>query len=312
MISDILQTTFLVGLLISMIRISTPILLAALGELVTEHAGILNLGVEGNMLMGALVGFITALNTDSLWLGVGAAILAGGAMGLIMAFAAATLKVSQTLTGLALNLFASGITFYWYRVSFPTLDAIPTLRVFPPVEIPLLSKIPFLGEIVFKQYMLSFIALLMVPAVWFFLYRTKLGLQLRCLGENPRAVDTKGVNINRLQYGAVIFGGMMAGIGGAYLTLAYSGLFVADVTAGRGWMALVAVIAGNWKPGRIMIATSIFGLLEGLQLQLQGVGVDLPYQIFLALPYVVAIVFLVGGRIRARAPLSLGVPYSRD
>ncbi len=314
MISDIFQVAFIVSILAGMLRATTPILFAALGELVTERSGVMNMGIEGTMLMGAFVGFLVAHNTGSLWVGVGASLVAGVVMGLIMAVMASTLKVDQVVAGLALNLLSSGITFYWYRVAFQGRDIqnIPTVSTFQTIKLPLLSEIPYLGEFLFSQYALTYLALLMVPATWFFLYRTKYGLQIRCLGENPRVIDMRGVNVTRLQYGAVIFGGMMAGVGGGFLTLVSTGLFVPEITAGRGWLALVMVMAGNWRPLRIMIAALIFGLLDSFQLHVQGIGGDLPYQVFLALPYIVGIVLLIGGRIRSEAPLSLGIPYSRD
>lgn len=314
MISDFTTAAFIVSLLSGMVRVATPILFAALGELVTERSGVLNLGVEGTMLMGAFVGFLAAFRTGSLWLGVLAALIAGGMMGLIMAFMASTLKVDQIVTGLALNLFAAGVSFYWYRVAFQGSEIrnIPTVISFRALKIPLLSEIPVLGEILFSQSALTYLALAMTVAVWFFLYRTKHGLQIRGVGENPRAIDMKGVSVSRLRYLAVIFGGLMAGVGGAYLSLVSVGLFVPGMTAGRGWLALVVVIAGNWKPFRILLAAMIFGLLDSFQLLVQGTGGDLPHQIFLALPYVAAIVLLIGGRIRSRAPLALGTPYRRD
>ncbi len=314
MSSGIFETTFIVGVLAGMVRVATPVLFAALGELFTERSGVLNLGVEGCMLMGGFMGFLVAFMTDSLWAGVAASMVGGAAMGLIMAFMSSTLKVDQIVTGLSLNLFASGITFYWYRVVFRSSEIVnvPTIAPFRPVKIPILSEIPYLGELLFSQYALTYIVLIMVPATWFLLYRTKVGLHLRCLGENPRVLDMRGVNVTRLQYQGVIFGCMLAGLGGGFLTMVSVGLFVPGITAGRGWLALVIVIAGNWKPQRILGAALVFGFLESLQANLQGFGEGLPYQIFLALPYIVAIILLISGRTRSEAPLSLGMPYIRE
>ncbi len=314
MLNELLTVTFLVSLLSAMVRIATPIIFAALGELITERSGILNLGVEGMMLMGAFVGFVATYRSGSLWFGVLAALLAGGALGLLMAFMSSSLKVDQTVTGLALNIFASGLAFYGYRVAFKDFvnENLPTVQTFKVVEIPLLSKIPVLGETLFSQHVLTYLALLMVPVIYFFLYRTRFGLELRCLGENPRAVDMRGVNIHLYQYLAVMFGGMMAGLGGAFLTLASAGLFVPDIAAGRGWIAIAIVIFGGWKPFPILGAAMFFGLLDSLQLQVQGVGIHFPYQLLLALPYVLTIVALVVSRNRQGAPLSLGIPYTRE
>lgn len=314
MLSEFFQSVIVISVLAAMIRISTPLLLAALGEMVSQRAGILNLGVEGTMLMGAFAGFLAAEQTGNLWLGALTAIIAGGLMSLIMVFMASTLKVNQTVTGLSLNLLASGMTLYSYRVVYAEFDPsqVPIISLFDEVSIPLLSEIPFLGEILFSQRVLTYIALLMVPVIWFFLFRTRYGLVVRSLGENPRAADLRGINIVRYQYPAVIFGGMMAGLGGSFLTLGSSVKFVPEISAGRGWLALVIVIAGNWRPTRILIAALLFALLDAIQLQVQGVGVQIPYQILLALPYVFAIVAMIGSRSLSLKPGALGVPYQRE
>ena len=314
MLNDILTISFLISLLSGMLRIATPIIFAAIGELVTERSGILNLGVEGTMLMGAFVGFVATYRSSSLWIGVLAAVLAGGVMGLLMAFMSSSLKVDQTVTGLALNIFGSGLAFYGYRVAFKDFvsENLPTVQTFKVIEIPLLSRIPVLGLTFFTQHMLTYLALLLVPLVYFFLYRTKYGLELRCLGENPRAVDMRGINIHLYQYLAVMFGGMMAGLGGAFLTLASAGLFVPDIAAGRGWIAIAIVIFGGWRPFPILAAALFFGLLDSFQVQVQGIGIHFPYQLLLALPYVLTIVAIVVSRNRQGAPLSLGIPYNRE
>lgn len=311
--TNILTVTVFISLLSATVRMATPVLLAALGELVTERSGVQNLGVEGMMLMGAYIGFMVGNKTDSLLLAVAGAILAGMLMSLIMAFMANTLKVDQTVTGLALNLFASGLSFYWYRVAYKELGGqMPTTRIFGLAPIPILSKIPVIGEIFFSQTFLTYLAFLLVPVIWFFLYRTREGLLIRALGENPQAIDVKGVNVTKMRYLAVLFGGIMAGLGGSFLTLASVGMFVPEISAGRGWLAIVIVIAGNWIPFRILIAALIFAFLDAFQLQMQGLGVQLPYQIFLALPYLFAILALVMSRAKSQAPRSLGVPYSRE
>ncbi len=172
---------------------------------------------------------------------------------------------------------------------------------------------PFIGEVFFSQYALTYIAFILVaPAVFYYLYRTKYGLTLRCIGENPEAVDMKGVRIARYQYLALVFGGMMSGAGGAFLTLASAGLFVPDMTGGRGWIAFALVIFGDWKPFRILIGTLFFGFLETFQQQMQGLGVQFPHQFLLALPYLFTIIATIIGRRRSGAPIALGIPYRRD
>jgi simple sugar transport system permease protein len=313
LITDILQGTIIISMLASMVRIAAPILLAALGELVTEKAGILNLGVEGIMLTGAFIGFLVAYQTNSIPIALVVASLAGGLMGLLMVFMAATLKVNQVVSGLALNLLASGLTFYWYRVVFANMEgATPTIVTMKVAKIPLLSQIPVLGEVLFSQHPLTYFAIIMVPLIWYFINKTKYGLEIRCLGEDPRSIDIKGINVTRRQYFSVIFGGLMGGLGGAFLTICSAGLFLPDMSAGRGWLAIVVVIAGNWKPFRILLAALAFSFFDAFQLQAQSLGVHFPYQILLALPYIMAIVLLVTSRAKSEAPGRLGVPYLRE
>jgi simple sugar transport system permease protein len=314
MFTQFLQGAMLISLLAMMIRISTPVLLAALGELVTEKSGVMNLGVEGIMLTGAMVGFLVVERTASFPLAVVAALLGGALMGLLFSFLAITMRLNQTVVGLGLNLLASGLTFYLYRISYNVEDTmeIPRIEVFQNIPIPLLSDIPFIGPILFNQNILTYFAFLMVPAIWFFLYRTRMGLLIRGLGEHPRAVDVKGISVERYRYYATVFGGMMAGLGGSFLTIGSSGIFVQEISAGRGWLAIVIVIAGNWQPVRIMLASLIFALLDAFQLQVQAIGIQIPYQVLLALPYVAAIIALMGTRTGSIPPESLGEPYSRE
>lgn len=309
---DLFQETVLISIFAATIRIATPLILAALGELITEKAGILNLGVEGTMLMAAFAGFAGSFMTGNTLAGLALAMVAGGLMSFLMVFMAATLKVEQVVTGLALNMLAAGMSLYIFKVYFETLS-LPTAEVMPFLPIPFLSDIPWLGPIFFQQKGLTYLAFLMVPAVWFFLYRTKWGLEIRALGENPKVIDTKGMSVSLRQYGAVILGGLLVGAGGAFVTIGSVVRFVPDITAGRGWLALVIVIAGNWRPAGILIAALVFAFLDALQLQIQGIGIQMPYQIFLALPYVLAIVLMVlkSRRGRSEKPTRLGVPYFR-
>jgi general nucleoside transport system permease protein len=314
MLEQIFQTAMLISLFSMTIRVATPVLLAALGELIAERSGVMNLGVEGTMLSGAFIGFVLLDKTASFPLAIVGAILAGGLMGALMAFMAVSMKLNQTVVGLGLNLLASGLTFYLYRISYAvegTME-IPRIEIFQTIAIPLLSDIPFLGPILFNQNILTYFAFLMVPVTWFVLYRTRIGLLIRGLGEHPRAVDVKGISVDKYRYLSVVFGGMMAGLGGAFLTIGSSGIFVQEISAGRGWLAIVIVIAGNWRPGRIMFASLIFALLDAFQLQVQAIGIQIPYQILLAMPYIFAILLLMGTRARSVPPESLGEPYSRE
>ena len=310
--SEFFQEAVLVSVLAATVRIATPLLLAALGELVAERAGILNLGVEGTMLMSAFSGFVFTYVSGSLYVGLLMAVLTGMGMAFIMVFMAATLKVEQVVTGLSLNLLAIGFSAYLYKAVFGEHGGdLPTVPVFQAVEIPLLSAIPYLGEILFSQKGLTYLAFIMVPVVWFLLYRTKYGLEIRCIGENPKVIDTKGLSVTGRQYAAVLFGGAMSGLGGAFVTIGSTERFVPEITAGRGWLAIVIVIAGNWRPKWIMVAALVFAFLEAFQLQAQGLGLQVPYQVFLALPYVVAILVMVLNRQRSEEPQHLARPYFR-
>jgi ABC-type uncharacterized transport system permease subunit len=314
MLETLLQAGILLSILVATIRIASPILLAALGELITERSGIMNLGLEGTMLFAAFIGFLTAEKLHSLPLAILLACLAGALFSLILAFMAISLQVDQTITGLAINLLASGLTLFWFRIAYLKLTSADTPLINPlqPVKIPFLANIPVLGQIFFSQNVLTYLAFVLVPVVWFFLYRMKLGLQIRSLGEDPRAADMAGIQVTRLRYFAVIIGGLMAGLAGAFVSIGSVERFFPDMTAGRGWLAIVIVISGNWKPSRILIASLVFAFLDAFQLQVQAVGVQVPYQVLLALPYVLAIMVMIIAKVRSVAPESLGAPYVRE
>ena len=314
MLSDILQSGLIISILATAVRMGTILLLAALGELIVERAGVLNLSVEGMMRSGAFGGFIGAYYTNSLWLGVLSAILAGLLVSALFGLLAIILQIDQTVSGLTVNIFAAGLTFYLYRALFPNVGAtnIPALKPFSVFQIPFLSDIPIIGKILFSQYALSYLAFFLMLLVAFYLYRTKSGLILRTLGENPRVVDMKGINVMRYRFLAVLFGGMMAGLAGSFITLASVGIFVADITSGRGWLAIAIVIFGDWKPVKILWASLFFGFIDALQMQLQALGVQLPFQLFLAMPYILTTVAVFLARKRSGAPLALGVHYVRE
>ena len=313
--SDLLSSGIIVAMLAATLRISTPLILASFGELVVQRSGIWNLGIEGTMLMGAFVAYTVAIATGSLWLGAAAAIVAGAAMNMIMAVCGTTFKLNQFVVGLGMNLFAGGTTLFLYREAATAAggETLPSLRTFDDVMLPGLSQIPYLGEIFFSQQLLTYFAFLMVPAVWFFLYHTRYGLEIRSLGENPKALDTKGMSVAKRQYAALAFGGSMTGLAGAFLVLSLTDRFVPGMTGGRGWLAFVIIIAGRWKPWPILLVVLGFAALEAFQLQAQGVGVAIPYQVLLALPYVVAIIAMMTVRSSSSAqPEHLGVPYHRE
>ena len=312
--ANFFEYTIIVSLFVGMLRTAMPIVYAAMGELVAERAGILNLGLEGMILLGAFVGFMVAYFSGSLWLGVAAAVLAGALLGAFIAFVVATLRVDQIMAGLAINLLIGGLTSFGFRLAFRTMGGenpavISTFGVF---KIPLLSQIPFFGEVLFSQHALTYIGLLLVPVISVFLYRTRYGLELRAVGDNPRAVDMKGVSVTLRQYLALMFAGALAAIGGDFLCLASTGIFVPLISNGRGWLAIALVIFGNWRPRWILFGALFFGLIDSVQLSLQTLGVSLPYQLLLASPYLLTIMALVVYRSRSHRPLWLGVPYYRE
>ena len=291
---DFFTASVLIGVLLATIRIATPLLLAALGEMVCESSGILNLSLEGTMTMGAFTGFLIAGQTGSIWAGLAGAALGGAALSLLMALLTVTVKVNQVVAGLALNILGIGLAFFWYRSVYESEGSIDI----PTVET---LSLPWL----------TYFAFLMVPVIWAFLHRTKYGLELRSVGHNPEACDMRGVGIISRQYVAVVFGGVMAGLAGSYLSLGSTGLFFPDIASGRGWIALAIVIFGNWRTSWIVAGSLLFGFLEATQLALQASDVELPYQLLLALPFVLTIVALVFNRSRSQMPMSLTIPYHR-
>lgn len=309
--SQLFQEAIIISILAATVRIVTPLLFSALGELITQRAGIWNMGVEGTMLTGAFAAYLAATATGSLWLAVLAAIIAGALMGAVVAFMTAIMRVDHFIAGLGLNLLAGGLTLYWFQ-SYIQGRAQPTFTGFQDVAIPLLSDMPLIGPVLFSQRALTYVALLAVPAVWFLLYRTRYGLELRCLGENPKALDVKGLSVTVRQFAAVMIGSAMTGLGGGFLMLGFSDRFLADFTAGRGWIVIVALIAGNWKPKGVLIAVTAFAFLESLATHLQVIGVQVPHQLLLALPYLASITLLMGLRFRTGQPARLGVPYTRE
>ncbi len=310
---NLLTTLFDVGFFAALIRIGTPLILATLGELYSERSGVLNLGIEGIMLLGAMVGFTAAYFTGSLWLGVLAALVTGAIAGLLMAFLAVVLGVSQHVSGIGTTLLASGLAFFFYRLTFGQPSSPPNIVPFATVPIPLLSDIPVLGPILFNQAPLTYIALLAVPATAFLLYRTPWGLDLRTVGENPRAADAAGVSVWGMRTQALVIGGALMGMAGSFLSISQFNAFTFGVISGRGWVAVALVVFGQWSPWRCAAGALLFAALEALQLRLQAHNVlNLPYQVFLMLPFVMTIVAMALVSRNARAPAALLVPFRKE
>lgn len=312
----------LVLLLATTVSAGTPVMLATLGAIFNERAGVLNLGLEGLMLVGALAGFAATNSSGSVWLGVLAALLAGAALALIHAFFTVTLQVNQVVSGLALTLFGTGLTAYLGR----GFIGIRTPETFNPVVIPLLSDIPLLGPIFFKQDLLVYLSIIIAPLLYFYIYKTRPGLQLRAVGESPATADSMGISVAGIRYLYVLVGGALAGLGGAYLTLASNPAWLENITAGKGWIAVALVIFAGWNPLRAILGAYLFGGMEALQFSLQAAGNDLPTflhdipSFFLKmLPYVMTLAALVlvewrykVSKKQSNAPAALGLPYIRQ
>jgi ABC-type uncharacterized transport system permease subunit len=290
----------------------TTLVFAAIGELVAERSGVLNLGLEGIMLVGAVSGFLAVQSSGSLAVGVAAALVAGGALGLLHAVLTVSLRADQIVSGLALTIFGTGLSAFLGR------DVVgdPPKAEFGPVSIPLLADIPGVGRVLFQQNLLVYAAYLLVPAVWILLFRTRLGLHLRSVGESAATADAMGVGVFRLRYAAVVGGAALAGLAGAYLSLARTPGWNEGMTAGRGWIAIGLVIFARWNPIGAIIGGFLFGLMESLNFQAQAVGIELSPFLLGMLPYLFTIVAVVAaaavaGR-RLAAPAALGVPYERE
>ncbi|MDJ0819202.1 MAG: ABC transporter permease [Desulfobacterales bacterium] len=310
--SELLDVAFISGLIGATMRMATPIIFATLGEILAERSGVLNLGIEGIMLMGAMTGFLITFNSGSIWAGVLAAAMVGMLLGLLMAFLAVNLGLSQHVSGLGITLFATGLAMFIYRLHFGSPTVPPTIDPFKQIAVPLLSKIPVIGPGLFTQYSLTYIAWLLIPAISILLYKTELGLKIRTVGENPVVADTVGVNVTLTRTLCLVFGGALMGIGGAFLTLAHQNMFLIDVIGGRGWVAIAMVIFGNWDPLKGALGALIFGFLDGLQLRLQGLGIAISFHLFLMIPYLLTIVALISVSRKAAVPAGLLKPYRRE
>lgn len=303
---------FIEGLLAAMVRMATPILIAAIGENLAESSGVLNLGVEGTMLVGACLGFIVTFDTGNPWLGVLVGIVMGGLLGLLMAVLSVTAKIDQIVSGMAITIFGGALsTFIFYSKFKATIANIPSVEGLKAVHIPVLSDIPLIGPILFQHQILVYVGLAITVVAAVVLFKTTLGLKIRAIGENPRAADTLGVNISRIRYLCVIVGGMAAGLAGTFLSLAYYNSFIPEMTAGRGWMAIAIVILGGWNPWKVLAGGLIFGVADALRLRLKPLGVGVPEQFLMMIPYLLVIIALFLIARKKRAPAALAIPYWR-
>ena len=309
MLAETLDLLASVPFWVAVLRIATPLVLGTLGVLLCERAGVLNLGIEGIMVAGAYAGWLTVYLGGSLWAGVGVAAGVGASFGLLHGALTVVLSLSQHVAGLGITLFATSLASYAYRVGFPKVDSPPTIVPFAAMT---WLPIPVLNA----QTPLTLLALLLVPALGYLLYRTPAGLALRAVGENPAAVEGQGIDVVRVRLAAVAAGSALMGVAGAFLTLAAFNAFYFNMVNGRGWVCVALVVFASWRPGKALLGALLFGVFDALQLRLQQsgaglFGVAVPYQVYLMLPYILSIVALVAVARRAAYPQALMKGYRK-
>ena len=309
MMTDLFSSTVLIGILASGIRLATPYLYAAIGETFSQRSGVLNLGVEGQMLLGAFAAFYVTYITGNLWLGVMTALLVGALMGLAMAFVTVNLQAQQGISGIGFYLFGLGMSDLLFQRLLGTVE---TVTGFQKIYIPGVSDIPWIGEIFFRHNILVYGAYLLVPVGWFVLNKTTLGLKIRAVGENPDAADSLGVNVARVRYFTIILGGTLSGLAGASLSIALLNVFQQNMTSGQGFIAVALVYFGAWRPIGVLGGALLFSMINSLQLWIQVLGIPIPSDIAVMMPYVLTILVLVLTVSRVRAPSALTKPFERE
>jgi ABC-type uncharacterized transport system permease subunit len=297
----------------AVIRIASPLILATMGELICERAGVLNLGIEGIMVIGAFTGWMAVYQGMPLWGGVAVAMGAGMLFGLLHSTLTVPFGLSQHVVGLGVTLLATSTSSFAYRLMLPEVTSPPKIQPFQPLDLPILSDLPWLGEAIFQQTALTWAAFAVVGLVAYTLYRTPLGLAVRAVGENPAAVEAQGLSVTGLRMGAVIVGSGLMAVGGAFLTLSAFSSFFFEMVNGRGWICVALVVFGAWKPGKAVLGAILFAAFDALQIRLQqtDLGALLPYQLFLALPFLLSIFALILMSRRAEVPAALMLPYNK-
>lgn len=311
--SDLLNILISASFWAAVIRIASPLIFATLGELICERAGVLNLGIEGIMVIGAFTGWLAVYQGMPLWGGVGVAALAGMLLGLLHATLTVPFGLSQHVVGLGVTLLATSTSSFAYRLALPQVTSPPKIEPFQPLDIPGLSDLPFFGEVFFQQTALTWAAFATALLVSWVLFRTPLGLALRAAGENPSAVESQGLSVTGLRMGAVIAGSGLMAVGGSFLTLSAFSSFFFEMVNGRGWICVALVVFGAWMPGKAVLGALLFAGFDALQIRMQQtpVGAILPYQVFLMAPYVLSILALILMSRRAEVPAALMVPYNK-
>jgi simple sugar transport system permease protein len=294
------------------VRMASPVLYATLGGILNERSGVINIGLEGTMLAGALTGVVVSYYTGGPWLGFGAAVVAGALVALVHAVVSISLKANEIVSGAAINIACIGLTSFLIRVLFGFKEQQRAVPHFVPPHVPFLTDLPIVGPVLFAQNVVVYAAYALVPVLALVLYRSRWGLMIIAAGEHPRALDTMGTDPNRVRYVCTVLSGMAAGAGGASLSLGQLHFFVDDMVGGRGFMALAALIFGRWDPVGGLLACLLFGAADALQFRIQATGVNVPYQFMIMLPYVLTLVVLVLFVARTRGPAAIGVPYRRE
>lgn len=300
------------GLWAAVLRIATPLIFGTLGALLCERAGVLNLGIEGIMTFGAMIGWLAVFNGADLWTGILVAALSGAMFGLLHAIMTVPLGLSQHVTGLGITLFAASLSYFIFRLVVPLAATPPTITPFQPLDIPFLSDLPFIGAALANQTAPTYLAIATAGLLAYILFRTPLGLAIRMTGENPHAAEAQGVNPVAVRIGCIMAGSALMAVGGAFLTLSAFNSFFPTMVQGRGWVCIALVVFASWRPGRALLGALLFALFDAYQLRLQTVvGRAIPYQLFLMVPYVLSILALVVMARRARVPQALMQPFRR-
>lgn len=302
----------IVKLLQRALMMSTPLIYGSVSEVIAERSGMMVTAIEGIFLVGAWAGFVGTYASQNAFVGIACAIAAGIATSLIYGIICIFLKQHQVVTGTAINILMVGICIYMQRVLFGVPTTPLKIAPLPLIELPLLSKIPILGEILFCQNILTYIVYILAPAFYFFLYKTSRGLTVRSTGENPEAVDVAGINVNLVRLSTVILAGILGGIAGAFYSVGYLGMFTSNIIGGRGWIAFAICFLGNWNPKGAVIGSLVFGITEAVAIYMQSVGSGyFPNELFIALPYILTIVLTVA-RKNFNVPAKLGIPYLKE
>ena len=314
MILDALESLGLFVLVAAAIRIATPLIYASLGEVISEKSGVMNLGVEGIMLIGASAGFYVAYKLEYLFIGILVGLLSGVILGCFMGYFCVYLRANQTVTGLSLWIFGMGMSSFIFRVGFAGIGVYPRVTPLKIVTIPYLSEIPILGRVLFQHNILVYFAFILVPIVWFVLNKTEFGLDVRAVGEHPKAAETLGINVLKTRFIAVVIGSALAGVGGVFMTLGSLGTFMDNMIQYRGFIALAIVIFARWNPLYVPFGAFFFGFMDALQTRLQIIGSVVPYQLLVATPYIAIAIMLVVFNLfkkekQSVGPASLTIPY---